>query len=134
MVAAGGTPAPLSRADLLPPEGIDLRAELLAYERDLLLEALDRAGSKRGAARLLGLTQMALYARLRRHDLRVPHDHWSIPEADCVAARAMHRAGYSHREIREYLALSETTVSHLLATSDPLIDDAARQCGIGDTP
>jgi hypothetical protein len=134
MVAAVGTPAPLDRADLLPPEGLDLRAELLAYERDLLLEALDRAGSKRGAARLLGITQMALYARLRRHDLRVPHDHWSVPEADCVAARAMARAGYSHREIREHLALGETTVSHLLELSDPILDDAARQCGLGETP
>jgi hypothetical protein len=134
MVAAGGTSAPLNRADLLPPEGIDLRAELLAYERDLLLEALDRAGSKRGAARLLGLTQMALYARLRRHDLRVPRDHWSVPEADCVAARAMARAGYSHREIREHLALGETTVSHLLRSRDPSVDQAARLCGLGSTP
>ena len=134
MVAAGGTPAPISRADLLPPEGLDLRAELLAYERDLLLEALDRAGSKRGAARLLGLSQMALYARLRRHDLRVPHDHWSVPEADCLAARAMAKAGYSHREIREHLALGETTVSHLLRSRDPSVDQAARLCGLGSTP
>ena len=129
MVRAEGHPAPLDRADLLPPEGLDLRAELLAYERDLVLEALDRAGSKRGAARLLGLTQMALYARLRRHGLQVDHDHWSVSQVDALEARCLALLGATQREICDHLALGESSVS-ILARCPSQADQVAAICGV----
>ena len=54
---------------ILPVEGLSL--EIL--ERELILQALDRAGgNKSQAARLLGLTRRTLYSRMEKHGLREP--------------------------------------------------------------
>jgi len=53
----------------IPAEGLSLEA----LEKELILQALDRArGNKSQAARLLGLTRRTLYSRMERHGLRKP--------------------------------------------------------------
>ncbi len=53
----------------IPPEGLSLEA----LERELILQALERAsGNKSQAARLLGLTRRTLYSRMEKHGLRTP--------------------------------------------------------------
>jgi two-component system NtrC family response regulator len=53
----------------IPPEGLSLEA----LEKELILQALERAGgNKSAAARLLGLTRRTLYSRMEKHGLRVP--------------------------------------------------------------
>ncbi len=53
----------------IPPEGLSLET----LERELILQALERAaGNKSAAARLLGLTRRTLYSRMEKHGLRVP--------------------------------------------------------------
>jgi two-component system NtrC family response regulator len=53
----------------IPPEGLSLEA----LERELILQALERAGgNKSAAARLLGLTRRTLYSRMEKHGLRAP--------------------------------------------------------------
>jgi len=53
----------------IPPEGLSLEA----LERELILQALERAaGNKSAAARLLGLTRRTLYSRMEKHGLRTP--------------------------------------------------------------
>ena len=52
----------------IPPEGLSLEA----LEKELILQALERAaGNKSAAARLLGLTRRTLYSRMEKHGLRV---------------------------------------------------------------
>jgi two-component system NtrC family response regulator len=53
----------------IPPEGLSLES----LERELILQALERAaGNKSAAARLLGLTRRTLYSRMEKHGLRTP--------------------------------------------------------------
>jgi len=63
-------PAETARASWvprIPPEGLSLEA----LERELILQALERAGgNKSAAARLLGLTRRTLYSRMEKHGLR----------------------------------------------------------------
>ncbi len=55
----------------IPPEGLSLET----LERELILQALERAaGNKSAAARLLGLTRRTLYSRMEKHGLRVPSE------------------------------------------------------------
>jgi DNA-binding NtrC family response regulator len=63
---AGAAP---SWVPTIPAEGLSLEA----LEKELILQALDRAhGNKSQAARLLGLTRRTLYSRMERHGLRKP--------------------------------------------------------------
>jgi len=53
----------------IPPEGLSLEV----LERELIIQALERAGgNKSQAARLLDLTRRTLYSRMERHGLRKP--------------------------------------------------------------
>ena len=53
----------------IPPDGLSLEA----LEKELILQALERAGgNKSAAARLLGLTRRTLYSRMEKHGLRAP--------------------------------------------------------------
>jgi two-component system, NtrC family, response regulator AtoC len=62
-----GAVAAAGRSFVLPPAGVDLEV----LERDLILQALDRAaGNKTNAARLLGLTRDTLRYRLEKHSVR----------------------------------------------------------------
>ena len=64
--AAGPTWVPT-----IPPEGLSLEV----LEKELILQALERAaGNKSAAARLLGLTRRTLYSRMEKHGLRTPGD------------------------------------------------------------
>ena len=55
----------------IPPEGLSLEV----LEKELILQALERAaGNKSAAARLLGLTRRTLYSRMEKHGLRTPGD------------------------------------------------------------
>jgi len=54
----------------LPPEGLNLEAFLAEIEKDLLQQALEKAGGRREeAARLLGLTPRSLRYRLQKYGL-----------------------------------------------------------------
>jgi len=65
--AASGPNAELSWVPRIPPEGLSLEA----LEKELILQALERAaGNKSAAARLLGLTRRTLYSRMEKHGLR----------------------------------------------------------------
>ncbi len=64
-----GQKADRSWVPQIPPEGLSLEA----LERELIVQALERAGgNKSQAARLLGLTRRTLYSRMERHGLRRP--------------------------------------------------------------
>lgn len=53
----------------IPEEGLSLET----LERELILQALERAaGNKSAAARLLGLTRRTLYSRMEKHGLHTP--------------------------------------------------------------
>ena len=53
----------------IPADGLSLEA----LEKELILQALERAaGNKSAAARLLGLTRRTLYSRMEKHGLRTP--------------------------------------------------------------
>jgi two-component system NtrC family response regulator len=66
--AGGGQPEP-SWVPRIPAEGLSLEA----LEKELILQALERAaGNKSAAARLLGLTRRTLYSRMEKHGLRTP--------------------------------------------------------------
>ncbi len=61
----------------IPADGLSLEA----LERELILQALERAaGNKSQAARLLGLTRRTLYSRMEKHGLHVPAN--ELAEAD----------------------------------------------------
>jgi transcriptional regulator with PAS, ATPase and Fis domain len=65
-VLLGDAAAPARHAGVKPPETLNL-AEV---ERQVILEALERAGgNKSEAARLLGITRRALYGRLERYGI-----------------------------------------------------------------
>jgi DNA-binding NtrC family response regulator len=65
----GGTSAGIGWVPAIPAGGLSL--EIL--ERELILQALERAGgNKSQAARLLGLTRRTLYSRMEKHGLRTP--------------------------------------------------------------
>jgi sigma-54 specific flagellar transcriptional regulator A len=58
---------PFEALTILPQEGLDLRAHLLAIERRLIEQALERAnGTVAHAARLLGLRRTTLVEKLRK--------------------------------------------------------------------
>jgi len=61
-------PAPGAWQVPLPEQGVDLDALLSATERDLIAQALERAGGNRSrAAQLLGLKRTTLVEKLKRH-------------------------------------------------------------------
>lgn len=61
---------PFAALTLLPEDGLDLRAHLLAIERRLVEQALERAGGTVAqAARLLGLRRTTLVEKLRKLDI-----------------------------------------------------------------
>jgi len=67
--AGSGGEAEPSWVPRIPPEGLSLEA----LEKELILQALERAaGNKSAAARLLGLTRRTLYSRMEKHGLRTP--------------------------------------------------------------
>jgi two-component system NtrC family response regulator len=69
--AAGAGQVEPSWVPRIPPEGLSLEA----LEKELILQALERAaGNKSAAARLLGLTRRTLYSRMEKHGLRTPAD------------------------------------------------------------
>ena len=58
---------PFAALTILPQEGLDLRAHLLAIERRLIEQALERAhGTVAHAARLLNLRRTTLVEKLRK--------------------------------------------------------------------
>jgi DNA-binding NtrC family response regulator len=65
----GGTRGGTDWVPAIPPGGLSLET----LERELILQALERAGgNKSQAARLLGLTRRTLYSRMEKHGLRKP--------------------------------------------------------------
>jgi len=67
--AAGAARDEPSWVPRIPAEGLSLEA----LEKELILQALERAaGNKSAAARLLGLTRRTLYSRMEKHGLRTP--------------------------------------------------------------
>jgi sigma-54 specific flagellar transcriptional regulator A len=61
---------PFEAMTILPQEGLDLRAHLLAIEKRLVEQALERAnGTVAHAARLLGLRRTTLVEKLRKLDI-----------------------------------------------------------------
>ncbi len=69
---------------VIPPEGLSLET----LERELILQALERAGgNKSQAARLLDLTRRTLYSRMEKHGLRRPGEGEEPGEDDAEAAR-----------------------------------------------
>jgi sigma-54 dependent transcriptional regulator, flagellar regulatory protein len=61
--------------NVLPPEGIDLRAHMARIEESLIRQALDRSnGIVAQAARLLGLRRTTLVEKLRKFDIRAVDD------------------------------------------------------------
>ena len=82
-IAGGGPPAWVPR---IPEEGLSLET----LERELILQALERAGgNKSQAARLLDLTRRTLYSRMERYGLRKPgEDPGGEESADDASARA----------------------------------------------
>ena len=71
----------------IPPGGLSLET----LERELIVQALERAGgNKSQAARLLGLTRRTLYSRMERHGLRRPgeSDEGADEAADAAAEDA----------------------------------------------
>jgi DNA-binding NtrC family response regulator len=66
---AGAAPVTADWVPRIPADGLSLEA----LERELILQALERAaGNKSAAARLLGLTRRTLYSRMEKHGLRAP--------------------------------------------------------------
>jgi DNA-binding NtrC family response regulator len=67
--APGGARGGIDWVPAIPPGGLSLET----LERELILQALERAGgNKSQAARLLGLTRRTLYSRMEKHGLRKP--------------------------------------------------------------
>jgi DNA-binding NtrC family response regulator len=65
----GGARGGIDWVPTIPPGGLSLET----LERELILQALERAGgNKSQAARLLGLTRRTLYSRMEKHGLRKP--------------------------------------------------------------
>jgi DNA-binding NtrC family response regulator len=73
----------------IPPEGLSLEV----LERELILQALEKAGgNKSQAARLLGLTRRTLYSRMERHELRKVGDRDEDPDDDAEAEERTDRS------------------------------------------
>jgi DNA-binding NtrC family response regulator len=76
--AHGGSGGPASGSSHTPPR-VDLRSRVRAYERGLLLSALEAAGgNQRRAAAALGLLPTTFHEKLKRHGIRA-----RPAEADC---------------------------------------------------
>jgi two-component system response regulator PilR (NtrC family) len=61
------TPRPAGESQLIPPDGVQLDELVNAYERSLLLEALERTGGvKKRAAQLLGVSFRSFRYRLEK--------------------------------------------------------------------
>ena len=77
-VGAGGPPNGHARAagplpSVLPADGLDLKGGIAAWERSLVVQALDRTdGNQSGAARLLGLTRDEIRYRVEKYGIPVP--------------------------------------------------------------
>jgi two-component system response regulator PilR (NtrC family) len=57
--------------ELVPPGGLNLEAELERYEREYLLEALERTGGNlTNAARLLGMTYRSIRYRVKKLNVK----------------------------------------------------------------
>ncbi len=72
--------APEVDGDPLPPDGVDLDRLLADYERTYIERALTRAGSRKAAARLLGISFRSLRYRLNKLGLGTEVD--AEPDAD----------------------------------------------------
>lgn len=103
----------MDRDELLPPEGLDARAELEAYRNDLVMEAISRTPSWRAAASLLGLSVRTFQ--------RWAHAAGAGPAGDEVSATDARTAvvlstelGWSMARIAEYLAISDHAVAAAL--------------------
>ena len=69
-VIEAATLAPFEALTILPEDGLDLRSHLLAIERRLVEQALERAnGTVAHAARLLGLRRTTLVEKMRKLDM-----------------------------------------------------------------
>jgi len=80
---------------LAAEERIDLKARLLAYERDLITAALaDSGGNQRRAARRLGILPTTLHEKMKRLGLRADAFVPAIArgEADAGAPESAHEA------------------------------------------
>ena len=56
------------RAVTLPSDGIDIDRCIQRFQRDMMLQALERThGNKTGAANLIGLNRTTFIERMRRH-------------------------------------------------------------------
>jgi sigma-54 specific flagellar transcriptional regulator A len=70
VATVAGNVMPMPAPDLLPAEGMDLRAYLENLERSLITKALEAAGGTVAqAARLLGLRRTTLVEKLRKYGL-----------------------------------------------------------------
>jgi sigma-54 specific flagellar transcriptional regulator A len=66
-VIEAATLDPFEALTILPEDGLDLRSHLLAIERRLVEQALERAnGTVAHAARLLGLRRTTLVEKMRK--------------------------------------------------------------------
>lgn len=113
-------------ATTLPPDGIDLSAELVALQRTRVRQALEQSrGDLTGAARLLGMSPLdlaRLAARLAEPgDSPPPVDEPPVPRiaggVEFVSAAAIRRYaadGYSEREIRKRLGCNPYLVEKVL--------------------
>lgn len=119
MTSAQEMVAPMGQE--LPPDGIDLRAELVAHQRWRVEQAINRAGNLAGAARLLRVSQLELL-RMQRGGLlpivpptpnrRVPTGESELTRIEAgveivsrATIRRLHGEGYSPRQIATRLGL-----------------------------
>ena len=72
----------MGRAGAGPVAEEDGDAEVVAFERQRLLDALDEArGNKSEAARLLGMPRSTFCSKLKKHELGVgEEDEWQITD------------------------------------------------------
>lgn len=106
----------------LPPDGVDLRAELAEHQRALVEQALDRAGGNHArAAHLLGLRPLELYrlagGRLELVDGMAPAPAKGAPpklEISRTSIRAMAADGWTPREIAVALSINQFAVEKIL--------------------
>lgn len=116
----------------LPPDGIDLRAELVALQSARLRQALDQAGGDyTGAARLLRMSRLDL-ARLEARLAGEAHN--AEPSLDDLDASRIPRiAGavefFSAKVIKQYAAegKGEKTIASLLGCNVFLVERVLRE-------
>ena len=102
------------RVELVPPEGIDIRAELQAYRDDMVREAISRTSSWTAAAALLGLPRSTLGLWAAAAGISAPGCGISARDAR-VSQILTDELGWSMAQIAEYLAISDLTVAAALA-------------------